>query len=137
MLHATDLSSDHFSIAQRAADIATKFDAKLYLLHVIEPPATLQLAQGIGFAEFDSPKRIKDDARTVLATLGEALSIPVEQQIVAVGPLKTKILETVNEFDCGLIITGKNTSLLPTLLQDIVTFILKESKCDVMVLDNQ
>ena len=71
ILHATDLSSEHYSICEKAADFARHFKAKLYLLHVIELPASLQLAQGLGFAEFDRPVSLKVDAQAVMAALGE------------------------------------------------------------------
>ena len=68
ILLATDLSENHFHMCEQAVEIAKCFHAKLYLLHVIEPPASLQLAQGLGFAEFDHP--VKDDARAVRAKQG-------------------------------------------------------------------
>ncbi len=89
ILLATDLNENHFAICQQAVDIAKRFHAKLFLLHVIEPPATLQLAQGLGFAEFDTP--IKTDAETVMAALGDALNIPSEQQFVEIGSIKTHV----------------------------------------------
>ena len=47
ILLATDLSENHFEMCRQAADIAACFQAKLFLMHVIEPPARLQIAQGL------------------------------------------------------------------------------------------
>lgn len=133
ILHATDLNENHFDMAKKAVEIAKKFNAKLFLLHVIEPPATLQLAQGLGFAEFDSP--IRNDAQSVLAVLGEALKIPIEQQFVEVGSIKTHVMDKVKELGCTLIIIGSHTpTKLPAFLDTTARDILHDAKCDVLTL---
>lgn len=133
MLHATDLSENHFQMCQQALEIAKRFNAKLYLLHVIEQPVTLQVAQGLGFAEFDNP--VKDDAQTVMAVLGEALNIPLEQQFVEVGSIKTHVLNKVAELGCTLIIIGNHgPTKIPTFLSSTAHLIVHEAKCDVLTL---
>ena len=131
ILHATDLSENHFHMCQQAVEIAKHFNAKLYLLHVIEPPASLQLAQGLGFAEFDSP--IKDDAQTVMAVLGDALNIPLDQQFVEIGSIKTHVLSKAGALNCGLIIIGSHTQRkLPAFLESTAHHILRDAACDVL-----
>ena len=133
ILHATDLSEDHFEMCQHAADIANAFNAKLYLLHVIEPPASLQIAQGLGFAEFDKP--VTGDAEIVLRTVGEALNIPIEQQFVAVGSIKQHVLDKINEWHCDLLIIGSHTpSQLPGFLESTAHTIIGHATCDVLTL---
>ena len=133
ILHATDLSENHFHMCQQAVDIAKHFNAKLYLLHVIEPPATLQLAQGLGFAEFDSP--IKDDAQAVMAVLGEALNSPLDQQFVEIGPIKTQIIDKANQLGCRLIIIGSHVaSKLPEFLGSTSREVIHGATCDVLTL---
>ena len=133
ILHATDLSENHFHMCQQAVEIAKKFNAKLYLLHVIEPPTSLQLAQGLGFAEFDSP--MKDDAQAVMAVLGEALNIPIDQQRVEIGSINANVLKTAKELSCTLIIIGSHTpSKLPAFLGSTAQEIVHNVKCDVLTL---
>jgi nucleotide-binding universal stress UspA family protein len=133
ILLATDLSENHYGMCQQAVEIAKRFDAKLFLLHVIEPPVTLQLAQGLGFAEFDSP--IKEDAETVMGLLGDALNIPREQQFVEIGSIKTHVLEKVAELGCTLIIIGAHTpSQLPAFLGSTAHEVLRAAPCDVLTL---
>ncbi len=133
ILYATDLSENHFKMCQKAADIATHFHAKLYLMHVIEPPATLQLAQGLGFAEFDRP--IKADAETVMRTLGEALNIPVDQQFVEIGSIKTHVLSKADALDCNLIIIGSHAkSNIPEFLGSTAHAVVNHAPCDVLTL---
>jgi nucleotide-binding universal stress UspA family protein len=133
ILLATDLSETHYDMCRKAADIALCFHAKLFLIHVIEPPATLQLAQGLGFAEFDQP--IKDDAQTVLRVLGEALNIPIKQQFVEIGSIKMHVLDKAKELDCDLIIIGSHTpSKLPSFLGSTAHAVVHHAQCDVLTL---
>ena len=122
ILFATDLRENHFNLCKQAAEIATCFGAKLYLLHVIEPPASLQLAQGLGFAEFYRP--IKDDAETVLS-----------QQLVEVGSIKEHVLSKAADLACNLIIIGSHTpSNLPTFLGSTAHAVVNHAHCDVLTL---
>jgi len=133
ILHATDLSENHFDMCKQAVEIAKCFRARLYLLHVIEPPASLQLAQGLGFAEFDHP--IKDDAEAVMRTLGDALKIPTTQQFVEIGSIKTNVLKKVQELGCNLIIIGSHSpSGLPAFLGSTAHAVVHHAKCDVLTL---
>jgi len=133
ILYATDLSENHYDMCKKAVDIAKCFHAKLYLMHVIEPPASLQLAQGLGFAEFDNP--IKDDAEAVMRTLGDALAIPIQQQFVEIGSIKMHVLKKVDELNCDLIIIGSHSpSKLPAFLGSTAHAVVNHATCDVFTL---
>ena len=133
ILYATDLRENNYEMGKQVVAIANCFHAKLYLLHVIEPPATLQLAQGLGFAEFDKP--IKDDAQAVMRVLGEALNIPPEQQFIEVGSIKMHVLKKVTELTCDLIIVGSHTpSALPSFLGSTAHAVVHHAPCDVLTL---
>lgn len=133
ILHATDLSENHYDICKKAVEIAKCFGAKLHLLHVIQPPQTLQLAQGLGFAELSAPA--KEDAETVMKILGDALNIPPEQQHVEIGPIKTHILEKVKVLGCELIIIGShNPGPIPAFLGSTANAVVYKAPCDVLTL---
>ncbi len=133
ILHATDLNQYHFELCQRAVEIAKCFKAKLYLLHVIHPPSSLQLAQGLGFAEFDAP--VKDNAQSVLNVVGESLKIPSSHLLVETGSIKHNILEKAKLLDCKMIIIGSHTpSHLPPFLGSIAHSVIQHAHCDVLTL---
>lgn len=133
ILHATDLTSNHFTLCQQAADIALRFDAKLYLLHVIEPPASLQLAQGLGFAEFDAP--VKEDAETVMRTLGDALNLPDSHLFVEAGSIIAHTNKKIELLGCNLLIIGGHAHMnLPTLLGNTARSLIDSAPCDVLTL---
>ena len=133
ILHATDLSENHFAMCQKAVNIAHKLQAKLFLLHVIEPPPTVQLAQGLGFASMASP--VKDDAETVMAALGDEFNIPREQLLVEVGSIKTHILDKINCLGAELLIIGKHQATkIPAFLCSTAHTVATEVLCDVLTL---
>ena len=133
ILHATDLSENHYGMCKKAVQIAKALGVKLYLLHVIEPPPTFQLAQGLGFAELFKP--VKEDAQTVMKLLGEALDIPTAQQFVEIGSIKMNILEKVAELGCNLIIIGSHTpSPLPIFLGSTAHTVLHKAPCDILTI---
>ena len=133
ILHATDLSENHFDMCKKAVEIAHYFHAKIFLLHVIQPPASLQLAQGLGFAELEAPA--KDDAIAVMRTLGDALNIPVAQQFVQVGSIKQTVLSAIEELACNLVIVGSHvTHHLPDFLGSTAHAVVNRATCDVLTL---
>lgn len=133
ILFATDLLTKNDNLNKKAAQIAKQFNATLYLLHVIELPASIQLAQGLGFTELANPS--KEDARTVLSLMGENLGIPESQQYVEIGSVKEIILQKMKDLKCQLIIIGSHsTSGVEYLLGSTAHAIINRSSCDVMTL---
>lgn len=133
ILHATDLSDTHFELCEQAMDVATRFNARLYLIHVIEAPASLQLAQGLGFAEIGVP--VKDDAEVVMATLGEALALPKDQLLVESGSVKNIVLEKSAALGCDLLIIGSHTPHdLSELMGNTARCLMEQAPIDVLTL---
>ena len=133
ILHATDLNNTHFELCEQAVAVAARFDARLYLLHVIEAPASLQLAQGLGFAEIGVP--VKDDAEVVMRVLGEALDLPEEQLLVESGSVKNKVLEKAAALGCDLLIIGSHTPHeLSELMSSTARSLMEQAPIDVLTL---
>ncbi|WP_131783029.1 universal stress protein [Legionella gresilensis] len=134
ILHATDLSDNHYNLCQQAVKLAQCFKAKLHFLHVIETPASLQWAQSLGFAELATP--VKDDALTTMATLGEALNIPLANQHVEIGTTYNHIIAKANELSCDLIIVGSHhsTHTLPPFLGSTADAVVRHAPCAVLTL---
>ena len=131
ILFATDLLNQHH--AEKAQVIAKQLHATLYILHVIELPASIQLAQSLGFTELASPST--EDAQTVLSLVGETLNIPSSQQFVVVGSIKEIVLEKAQALNCQLIIIGSHSSsTLHSLLGSTAHAIVNHAPCDVLTL---
>lgn len=133
ILFATDLREEHNHLIKTGITIAKQFGAKLYLLHVIEMPASFQLAQGLGFTELANPA--KDDAQTVLSLIGENFHIPPEQQFVEIGSAKEHIFNKVKELNCQLIIMGSRSAVgLHSFLGSTAHATVNHAPCDVLTL---
>ena len=133
ILFATDLLNEHNHLTEKANQIAKQFNAQLYLLHVIELPASVQLAQGLGFIELVKP--VKDDAQTVLSLIGENLNIPVERQFIEVGSVKENIFKKASELNCQLIIIGSHsTTGIRSILGSTALATVNHAPCDVLTL---
>lgn len=132
ILFATDLLKEHNHLTEKAISIAKQFHAKLYLLHVIELPASFQLAQGLGFAELANPA--KDDAQTVLSLIGENFNIPREQQFVEVGSVKDHIFNKVKELNCQLIVIGSHSAAGLHAFFSSTAHTADNHACDVLTL---
>ena len=132
LLHATDLSENHYRMCERAVDIAQRFNAKLYLLHVLETPSSLILAQGLGFAEIDNPAPILEDAFAVLNVLGETYNIPKKQLFVESGSPKLHILQKAADLNAQMLIIGHHMN--NSLLSNTAGSIADEATCDVLIL---
>lgn len=133
ILYATDLSNEHSHLTEKAITFAKQFNATLYLLHVIELPASIQIAQGLGFVEMVRP--VKDDAQTVLSLIGERYNIPPEQQFVEIGSIKEQLFKKVNELSCQLILIGSHSpNKFPPILGSTAHAIVSHAQCDVLTL---
>jgi universal stress protein A len=133
ILFATDLLNEHNQLTQKAAEIAKYFKANLYLLHVIELPASIQLAQGLGFTELATPA--KDDAQTVLSLIGETLHVPAAHQFVEIGSVKEHIFSKVKALNCDLIIIGSHSTIgLNSFLGSTAHATVNHAPCDVLTL---
>lgn len=133
ILFATDLLNEHQNMAKKAAAIAQQFNAKLYFLHVIELPASIQIAQGLGFTELAQPA--KDDAETVLSLLCDTINIPANQQFVEIGSVKEHIINKAKELDCQLIILGRHSATgFQAFLGSTAHAVVNHPPCDVLTL---
>ncbi len=133
ILHATDLTENHFNYCEKALQIAKALDAKLYIMHVIEPPSSLQLAQGLGFAEIYNPTASLANAQEILKIIGESLNIPNNQLFAEIGSIKEHILKKAYELDCNLIIIGHHEAKkLPEFFQSSAHNIEQYATCDVL-----
>ena len=133
ILYATDLSKEHYVIDQKAATIAKSFGANLQLIHVLEPPTSLQIAQGLGFAEFDIP--VKKEALTVINVLGESLNISPNNQHIEIGSVKNEILKKASALQCDLIIVGSHSpGGFSAFVGSTTHAIVHNARCDVLTI---
>ncbi|MDP1603792.1 MAG: universal stress protein [Legionella sp.] len=136
ILHATDLSENHFNTCKKAIKLAESLGAKLYFLHVVEIPSSLQWAQSMGFAELAKP--VTEGAQTVMGTLSDALKIPAANLFVETGSAYMHILSKIKELNCDLVILGGHApNSLPAFMGSTAHAVLHHATCDVLTIRNE
>lgn len=131
ILHATDLQQDHFALCEKAKKLADYHHAMLYLIHVIEIPQTVLLAQNLGLAGLITPA--KEDAFTVLKTVADALKLPEKHLYVEIGSVSYHILEQAEALKADLIIMGRHAGM-PTPFGSTTYHVMQHANCDVLTL---
>lgn len=132
ILVAIDLSEESELVAQRAAAIANAFDAKLSLVHVLEP---LSFSYGgdlpLDFTGLQDD--IQKQAKKQLVAFAEQHAIPSENQHLIVGRTEHEIRECADKLGCDLIVLGTHArSGLALLLGSTSSSVLHGVNCDVM-----
>jgi universal stress protein A len=130
ILFATDLTDDTDYLINKVREMQKYTGAKLRLIHVVEPMPGYSYAY-LGIEDIEG--QLIDEAKQTLAKLGDALGVDKANQIVEVGPTKTKILKTAEELNVDLIISGSHGRHgLSLLLGSTANAILHGARCDVL-----
>lgn len=133
LLFATDLLEGSHKVSLEAKHIAEKFEAELYIMHVVESPLSAQYAQALGFAELVNPPL--DNAQMVLSTLADELDIPQSHQIICQGRAGHQIIEKAKALSIDAIIIGSHSvHALPQFLGSTANTIVHKAHCDVITL---
>jgi universal stress protein A len=134
ILLATDFSEGSGQVAQRAADLARRYQARLSVMHVVDylPVADSAYGPAILF-DADLTDQLLDSARLRLATLAESLGVPDEARWVEIGSPKLEIVRVAEEKGVDLIVVGSHGKHgLQLLLGSTASGILHHARCDVL-----
>lgn len=132
ILFATDLSDDTSYIIEKVRTMRSLTNAKLSLVHVVEPLPGYSYAY-LGIEDIEG--QLIEEARTSLAKLGEQLNVDKKDQWIEVGPTKSKILGVAQDAGADLIMCGSHGRHgLSLLLGSTANAILHGAKCDVMTI---
>jgi nucleotide-binding universal stress UspA family protein len=133
ILHATDLKENHLEYCEQAAKLAKIFDAELYFIHVLDLPASWQIAQSLGFAE-NEPLPI-EETKMILNVLGEQFSLPPENLLLMEGSRKHKIIECIHELQIDLLLIGSGSNpLLQGELTHLTHYLGDHAPCNVLLM---
>jgi universal stress protein A len=135
ILVGLDLSpEDSLSVARKAAAIAKLSQAKLSLLHVVEP-VTFAYAGDIPMDLTDTQIAIEEQAEKRLAALAQKIDYPVESQRIIIGQTAAELRETAKQLEADLIIVGSHGRHgLALLLGSTASDVLHGAKCDVLAI---
>lgn len=130
ILLATDLSDDTDYLINKVRAIRELTDAKLSLIHVVEPLPGYSYAY-LGIEDIEG--QLIEEAKASLQKLGEQLKVDKNDQFVEVGPTKSKILGVAKDVKADLIVCGSHGRHgLSLLLGSTANAILHGATCDVL-----
>ncbi|MBL1276484.1 MAG: universal stress protein [Ectothiorhodospiraceae bacterium] len=133
ILCAVDLSDDNIVVASRAAELATRYQAKLTLLHVVEY-IPIDLANELVLPQQQEIEELLVvQAESSLVLLAEKNVVGQLQNIVVQGSTKSEILGYAEENQIDLIVLGRHGRHgLSRLLGSVANAVLHHATCDVM-----
>ncbi len=129
IVYAADLSKEGELAARKAWELANQFDARLFLVHVIECVVTYT---DDGAVKIDNPD--KDKAKLALERMGAEYGVAAADQILIVGDKKTEILQKAEELEADLIVFGSHSLHdKQAFSSSMANAILLGAKCDAVV----
>lgn len=134
ILFAADFSEHSIVVAERAFDLAQKYQSGLNILHVVDylPIADSAYGPVIPF-EKDLTDELVSAAKKRLANIANKYSIPIEKQWLEIGSPKLEIVRVAEENDIDLIVVGSHGRHgLALLLGSTANGVLHHAKCDVL-----
>lgn len=130
ILFTTDLTEDTDYLVGKVQGICKLTNAKLSLIHVVEPLPGYSYAY-LGIEDIEG--QLVTEARQSIEKLGEKLNVPKQNQYIEIGPTKVKILKMAEDLGIDLIICGSHGRHgLSLLLGSTANAILHGAKCDVL-----
>ncbi|MFN7095947.1 MAG: universal stress protein [Gammaproteobacteria bacterium] len=136
LLIASDLTPESVEVCRQAKHLADTLQAKLSIVHVVEPPPLLY-----GGGEFvipmdvDIEASLADDAKTSLNQQSQFIGIPKSEQWVVIGNLREEIVQIVHEHAIDLIVVGGHDRHgLSLLLPSTTDTLVHALPCDIWVI---
>ncbi len=136
ILLAVDFSEDSEFLIKRSLELANKYDARLFLVHmVVDLRGHLLERIFMSSLSDDVEEQMIDSAKKQLRELAERLGIAQTDCLIEVGSPKTGILKIVKEHDIDLIVVGNHgVGGTDILLGSTAYTILHKSPVDVFVI---
>lgn len=133
VLAAVDLSDDSKNLVAKAAVLAQANEAKLSLIHVVEPLHAYGTFMTMDYSEIHA--RAKQHAENAMKALAESAKIPVENCIVTEGVPQELIHQVVNDKGVDLVVIGSHGRKgISLLLGSTANAVLHGSTCDVLAI---
>lgn len=133
ILLAADFQDDSARVAERAKELASRYEAKLSLLHVVEnmpvePGNELMIPPTANVEQ-----ELLNNAERRLRDLASRLSVADGDHEVRVGQTKREIIDHAEENGVDLIVVGSHSRHgLALLLGSTANAVLHGAPCDVL-----
>ena len=132
ILVALDLSNEAHQVAARGQDLATRYAAKMTLVHVVEPVIVDNSYDLMTSLPAELDDSLLERAKTFLTKISNELNLKEVEQIVSLGSTRSEIFRIVEEQAVDLIVIGTHGRHgVGLLLGSTANAILHGTPCDV------
>ncbi len=132
LLLATDLTDASTAATNKARQLATLFNAELFIAHAIEPITAYGYPE---LADLQSP--LIETAKKQIVQIANELNIPETQCLIEFGAVKKVIPDIVNTHNIDLIILGSHDRHgIARLLGSNANAIAHHTHCDTLIIHN-
>ena len=134
ILLAVDFYEHCESVANRAKDLAIKYQAKLSIIHVVDSLPITDAGYGTDIPfNMDLTTELMAGAKKRLAKLAEKLGVPEDRLSLEMGSPKAEIIRIAEEKKADLIVLGSHGRHgLGLLLGSTANGVLHHATCDVL-----
>ena len=134
ILLAVDFYEHCEGVANRAKDIALKYQAKLSIIHVVDSLPITDASYGTDIPfNMDLTAELMAGAKKRLAQLAEKLGVTEDRLWLEMGNPKTEIIRVAEENKVDLIVVGSHGRHgLALLLGSTANGVLHHASCDVL-----
>ena len=133
ILLAVDFSEHGKQVSNKALEMASRNQAQLSLIHVVENLPITDAAYGPIPFDVDLTQEWLDASKQRLEKIGDELNIPKERQWLEMGSAKLEIVRIAEENNVDLIVVGSHGRHgLALLLGSTANGVLHHAKCDVL-----
>ena len=139
ILLAVDFYEHCEAVANRAKDLAIKYQAKLSIIHVVDSLPMTEAGYGADFYGADIPfnmdltAELMAGAKLRLAKLAEKLAVTEDRLWLEMGSPKSEIIRVAEENKVDLIVVGSHGRHgLGLLLGSTANGVLHHAACDVL-----
>jgi len=133
ILVAVELTDDGLKVASRAHDLAARYEARLSLLHVVEPLPIDATGEAILPPTIGLESELSQNAERRLREMSEQLGSGMVSRHVSVGYTKREILGFAEQHGVDLIVVGSHGRHgLALLLGSTANAVLHGAACDVL-----
>lgn len=147
ILYATDLSENSSYAFYYAVDIARRFDARITILHAVEPfPSYIRAFAAADVGKIENKERretiehiqnlLQEFCKKVEAQIGSPCLLLVSEILIRIGHPVEEILKTADEEECDTIVLGSHGKglLKQAFLGSVCNGILHRSRKPVFVI---
>jgi universal stress protein A len=132
ILVALDLSNEAHQVVERGRDLAAHYDAKMSLIHVVEPVVVDNSYDLMTSLPAELDDSLLERARSFLAKISNQLQLGEIEQIVTLGSTRSEIFRVAQEQAVDLIVIGTHGRHgVGLLLGSTANAILHGTPCDV------